>query len=89
MAALGTADAALERFESDAGSSYTLPGRFYFDPEIYEAEKEAIFYRRWQYAGHLSQLGTPGDYVTRDVADESVIVLRDEAGALRGGIMQG
>ena len=84
MAALGTADAALERFDADAGSSYTLPGRFYFEPEIYEAEKEAIFYRRWQYAGHVSQLGKPGDYVTRDVADEGVIVLRDEAGALRG-----
>jgi phenylpropionate dioxygenase-like ring-hydroxylating dioxygenase large terminal subunit len=84
MAVPGLADSALERFDREAGRSHTLPGRYYFDPEIYEREKEAIFYRRWQYASHVSQLSQPGDYITQDVADESVIVLRDDAGGLRG-----
>lgn len=84
MAIPGVADAALERFDREAGRSHTLPGRFYFDPEIFEREKESIFYRRWQYAGHVSQLSQPGDYITQDVADESMVVLRDDAGALRG-----
>ncbi len=84
MADTGMADGALERFDREAARSHTLPGRFYLEPEIFEAEKEAIFYRRWQFAGHVSQLGQPGDYVTQDVADESVVVLRDGSGGLRG-----
>ena len=31
----------------DPELSYTLPSAYYTDPEIFELEKEKIFYRSW------------------------------------------
>lgn len=74
---------ALDKIDRHPGRSYTLPGHFYHEPAIFAHETEAIFYRTWQYAGHVSQLAAPGDYITQEVGDESVIVLRDGTGQLR------
>ena len=69
---------------TDPAHAHTLPARFYLDPEVFEREKEAIFYRHWHYVGHLSQLERAGDYLTARIADESIFVMRGEDGALRG-----
>jgi choline monooxygenase len=61
----------------------TLPGNYYYSPEIYAQEKDRIFYRTWQYVGHVSMLPKPSSYLVREIADQSVIVLRDTGGELR------
>lgn len=71
------------RFTEDAGQSHTLPGAYYFAPGIFEREKRAIFYRTWQYVCHQSRLDSPGSYCVRDIADQSVVVLRDRHGDIR------
>ena len=48
------------RFTRNAETSFTLPARYYFDEDIYKRELEAIFFRNWNYAGHVSQLAAPG-----------------------------
>ena len=53
----------------DAQQSFTLPSSWYVDPAIYEREKEAIFYRTWQYVAHKGFFGEPGDYVTVKICD--------------------
>ena len=53
------------------------------DPEILEAERSRIFGRSWIYLGHDSEVVEPGDFRTRTVAGRPVLMLRDEAGALR------
>jgi Rieske 2Fe-2S family protein len=60
----------------------TLPRRFYADPDFYRIELERFFFRRWICAGRADQIPCPGDYFTRAIADESVIVTRDAAGAI-------
>ncbi len=45
-------------------------------------EKEAIFYRNWWYAGHQSQLAESGCYLTVQVCDQNIIVIRDRKGEL-------
>jgi choline monooxygenase len=67
----------------DAERSWTLPARYYIDPAIYEAEREKIFFKSWQYVGHKSQLANPGDYVTGYILDQPVFVLRDRSGELK------
>ena len=67
-----------------AHQSYTLPARYYIDPAIYAQEKQAIFNRNWHYVGHESLVQKPGDYLTQDIADESVFVMRGEDHVLRG-----
>ena len=56
--------------------AYTLDSSFFISHEIYEKEKEAIFYRSWQYACHKSQLKTSGSYVSFEVGSESLFVIR-------------
>jgi choline monooxygenase len=68
---------------NDPTTSFTLPARWYTDPEVYEREKKAIFYKTWHYVGHTSQVAKPGDYVTGRIADQRVFVIRGRDGQLR------
>ncbi len=71
-------------FTQGPNESFTLPARYYYDKTIYEAEKSAIFYRSWWYAGHKSQLLEAGSYLTVKIHQQNVFVVRDKAGELRG-----
>jgi Rieske 2Fe-2S family protein len=62
----------------------TLPGRDYHAADVFDVERERVFARNWYYAGRAEALAGPGDFVTVDVAGESVIVLRAKDGALHG-----
>jgi choline monooxygenase len=61
----------------------TLPRRWYFDPEIYEAEVRSIFHDTWQCVGRAEAVARPGAYLTADVAGEPIAVVRDQQGVLR------
>jgi Rieske 2Fe-2S family protein len=60
-----------------------LEPRLYLDPEVIEAEQERIFERTWQLIGHVSALPGPGSYTTGFAGSQPVLVVRDEANALR------
>ena len=70
-------------FCMNPAESFTIPARFYTDPEIYELEKEAIFYRNWWCMGHKSQVSEAGQYLTAQIHEQSVFVVRDRAGELK------
>jgi Rieske 2Fe-2S family protein len=60
-----------------------LPGRDYHAPEIYELEKERVFFRNWFCIGREEQLSNAGDFLTEEVAGESLIATRSREGELR------
>ena len=60
-----------------------LPGRDYHGQEIFEMERERIFFHGWFCVGRQEQLPNPGDFLTREVADESVIVIRTTDGDIQ------
>jgi Rieske 2Fe-2S family protein len=60
----------------------TLPRRFYADPDHYRAELERFYFDRWICAGRADQIPNAGDYVTRTLGDESVIVTRAASGEI-------
>jgi Rieske 2Fe-2S family protein len=60
----------------------TLPGRYYHDPAILREEMARIFQRMWLCVGREEELAKPGDYLTRSVGAESVLVARDASGQL-------
>ena len=70
-------------FTKDPGKSFTMPARFYHDPEIYELEKEAIFYRTWHYAGHVSQVAQKRSYFTTKIHQQNVFVARGRDDKIR------
>ena len=61
----------------------TLPHDYYTSAEQFTADRERIFAREWSCVGRASAIGAPGDFVVREIAGESLIVLRDRAGILR------
>ena len=73
----------VKRSEIDIQGAKTLPGEYYNSPEIFAEEHERIFYRRWICIGREDQIPNPGDYLVATPGKESVIVLRDQGGAVR------
>jgi len=61
----------------------TLPGRYYTDPAIFEAEKRNIFERQWQFVCRAEDVPAPGRFVRVTVGNENVIVVRGRDGELR------
>jgi Rieske 2Fe-2S family protein len=73
----------LKTTEVGTGGARALPGEFYTSPEIFRQECERIFLRRWLCAGREEQVTQHGDFFVRSIGSESVVVLRDRAGAVR------
>jgi Rieske 2Fe-2S family protein len=65
-----------------AQPGYSLPQNFYLDPDIYRRDMNLLL-RRWNFVGHISELSGAGSWITAEIGPESVIVTRDEYGALR------
>lgn len=57
--------------------------RIYGDDEIFELEQEKLFRRAWTFLAHESELSEPGDYVCRQLAGESVVVIKGDDGIVR------
>jgi phenylpropionate dioxygenase-like ring-hydroxylating dioxygenase large terminal subunit len=57
--------------------------RIFVDPEIYRQEQERIFTRTWLYVAHESEIPQSGDFVTRTMGEDSVIVARGADGKIR------
>src|SRR5262249_51630870 len=53
------------------------------DPDFYRAELERFFFDRWICAGRADQIPNCGDYFTRTLGGESIIVTRDTSGDIR------
>ncbi|MBI1186613.1 MAG: Rieske 2Fe-2S domain-containing protein [Alphaproteobacteria bacterium] len=62
----------------------TAPAAWYRDPALWPRERTHIFAPAWQFATHESALPEPGAYWADALAGYPVLIVRDEAGALRG-----
>jgi Rieske 2Fe-2S family protein len=61
---------------------WSLEAPFYLDPEIHRRDQARIFRRRWLFIGHACEVPRPGDFITRALADESIIIARARDGRL-------
>ncbi len=77
-------DSLVLELEPERDRHASLPGRFYTEPAIFELEKERIFARAWQYAGHISRLSAPGRYITLSFLDEQLVFVRGANGEIEG-----
>lgn len=62
----------------------TLPALAYVDVEHHEREMVDIWYREWLYVCRADTLGAARSFRTFEVGDQSVLLVRDDAGVLRG-----
>jgi glycine betaine catabolism A len=56
----------------------------YWDPEILATELDRFFYRNWLCVGREEQLASKGDFITRQVGRESILLVRGSGGQVRG-----
>jgi hypothetical protein len=54
----------------------TLPGRYFYDPEIYAHEQERLFGQMWTCFGRADALSAAGDFKTVELAGENVLIVR-------------
>lgn len=62
----------------------TLPARYFYDEKIFKAERERIFYPGWHCVGHVNELAEPGQFLTLDILDQTVVALKGDDGMIRG-----
>jgi phenylpropionate dioxygenase-like ring-hydroxylating dioxygenase large terminal subunit len=69
---------------SSGPASVALPPWTYHDAPFFERERKDIFFKSWQYAGWVGNVANAGDYLTAEILDQSVVILRTGDGELRG-----
>jgi Rieske 2Fe-2S family protein len=67
---------------SGAGLERTLHRDYYLSDQVFALERERIFHREWLCVAREEEIPDPGDYLVRDVAGESVLVVRTRDGGL-------
>jgi Rieske 2Fe-2S family protein len=63
---------------------WSLEQPFYLSAELYAIECRGWLAKQWYVLGHSSELSLPGSYIVRELLQESLLLLRDKSGQLRG-----
>jgi len=61
-----------------------LAPHYYVAPEVFAAERQAIFRRHWHMLGPAAQVAEPGQYLAVELANWKLFVIRGSDGVLRG-----
>jgi hypothetical protein len=67
----------------DREEMVTYPTEAFLSREYLQDEKKLLWPKIWQMVERETDLPNPGDWMTYDVAEESIIVLRKDDGTLR------
>ncbi|MGE0622149.1 MAG: aromatic ring-hydroxylating dioxygenase subunit alpha [Pseudomonadales bacterium] len=67
------------------GGVSEVPYGIYTDPAIFEREMSCIFEgEHWSYVGLAAEIPEPGDYLVSVIGRRSVVIARDQDGAIHG-----
>ena len=61
----------------------TIPSSWYTNPAFLDIDTTYLLSQNWQYVGHVAQLASEGDFITAEVGNESVVVVRGADGEVR------
>lgn len=64
-------------------SPVTAPAAWYRDPDVWPRERANVFATSWQFVTHESALPEPRAWRADDLAGYPIILVRDDAGAIR------
>ena len=60
-----------------------LPSWTYKSKQLLEIEKESLFFNHWQLICHQSDLSSIGDFLTFDLCNERILIIRDNENIIR------
>jgi carnitine monooxygenase subunit len=73
----------LEWSAADQEAGWALPAPYFYDERVFHSEREHIFHRSWHLVAHVNELRRPGDFVTCNILEQSVVVIRTKEGPIR------
>ncbi|OAB54588.1 aromatic ring-hydroxylating oxygenase subunit alpha [Pseudomonas thivervalensis] len=62
---------------------HALPRELYIEPEVFRQDLEQIWHKDWIFAGHTFEIEKPGQYLTMQIGDYPVLIVRDKSGQVR------
>jgi Rieske 2Fe-2S family protein len=62
---------------------HALTRKIYRDEDVYQQDLEQIWHKEWIFAGHTIEIAKAGEYMTIQVGDYPVVIVRDDAGNVR------
>jgi nitrite reductase/ring-hydroxylating ferredoxin subunit len=65
------------------GNGFSIPYRWYSDPDVFHFERENIFRKSWHVAGPLEKVARPGDHIVVEAAGIPILVVRGRDDELR------
>jgi hypothetical protein len=60
-----------------------LEREFYLSPEILNADIDRVWRRHWLYAGHDCEIANPGDWLTWQVGNDTIVLVRNRDNTVR------
>ena len=60
-----------------------LPAWTYHSHALFELERQELFLRHWQVAGHMNDIPAPGDWLSFDMLGERAVIMRGQDGTVR------
>jgi len=73
----------LDALLSTRRDGHGMPRAFYHTDAIYHRELERVWYGGWLFAGFTVEIPNPGDFLTLTVDATPVLIMRDDARAVR------
>ncbi len=67
----------------DMSAPFTIGTEAYISREYARAEREKLWRKVWQQVGRIEEIPEVGDYLTYDILDDSIIVVRTAPDAIR------
>jgi choline monooxygenase len=68
---------------ADQQAGYALPARYFYEQSVFDKEKTNIFMKSWHLVAHLNELRDNGSFVTFEIFEQCVLVIRGRDGVLR------
>ena len=79
-ASLDEAKTAMTDLLEKRPSNYSLDAQLYNDPHMFRIDMEEVFQKEWLFVGMTSEIPKKGDYITVEIGQNPVLILRDGEG---------
>lgn len=80
---LDEARASMKNLLNERPENQSLPQAFYNDPFLFHIDMDEVFTRQWLFAGMTCEVPTTGAYITVQVGQNSVLIVRNRSGEVR------
>ena len=61
-----------------SGVHPAIPAQDFYASDVFDLEREKIFYRNWVCVGRAEELPRPGDFLSRELLGEGILVVRGQ-----------